>query len=111
MPTAPPARSAIPDIMPTSRIFVDSSTGQSERPVSATGQAATASTCPDATSIPVDAWWAWRASRTSVRTSRPAGSRTVTSALCSSAYSPYPSTTRRNGSHHGSVSSRSRSVS
>ena len=109
--TAPPARSAIPDIRPTSRIRVETSTGHSERPVSATGHAATASTCPAASSRPAEAWCPWRASRTIERASKVPGSRDVTSAVFSSSYRPKPSTPRRNGSHHGSVSSRSRSVS
>ena len=93
-------------------ILVATSTGQSERPFSATGHAATASTCPPASSSPDEARCPWRASRTIVarverrRQPRRHQRRALVGVQRRSRRPP-----RRNGSHHGSVSSRSRSVS
>ena len=107
-PRAPP----YPDIRPTSRTLVDTSTGHSERPVSATGHAATASTCPAASSrpdrgvVPLA-----RVAHHRARVEVAAAAATSRPAVSSSSYRPKPSTPRRNGSHHGSVSNRSRSVS
>ena len=110
--TAPPARSAIPDSRPTSRICVDTSTGHSDRPASATGHAATRQHLSRRQQQTGEARCACRASRTIVRASKLRGQprrhdrRVLVARTARSRRPP-----RRNGSHHGSVSSRSRSVS
>ena len=82
--TEAPARSAIPERMPTSSARVASSTGQSERPVSATGAAATAITCPSATTNPEAVRWETLASWSRSCASNRAGTREVTTAVVSS---------------------------
>ena len=82
--TEAPARSAIPERMPTFSVRVATRTGQSDRLVSATGAAATAVTCPSATTRPLDVRCESRASWTRLRASNRAGSREVTTAAVSS---------------------------